>query len=175
MCLSELPYFWPPYIEHCNQEANVVFLRGQSKQRFHSWPISMHFWDQMDTVTEEQLLQVQSTITQTLFQQGWVSSKLLFYDLTNFFTFIDTANTSSTLAQRGHNKQKRHDLRQFGLAQATTKEYLLPILSEVYEGNRNDRAFFLPFLEKVKALFQSMEQPLEEPICKNWKKVIFRM
>lgn len=123
---------------------------------------SQHFWDQMDTVTEEQLLQVQSVITQKLFQQGWVSSKLLFYDLTNFFTFIDTTNTSSTLAQRGHNKQKRHDLRQFGLAQATTKEYLLPILSQVYEGNRNDHTIFLPFLEKVKALFQSLQKPLEE-------------
>ena len=153
-------------------------LQPGSKRSFSSWAEqttlpqlaqfnanaldSQHFWDQMDTVTEEQLLQVQSVITQTLFHQGWVSSKLLFYDLTNFFTFIDTTNPSSTLAQRGHNKQKRHDLRQFGLAQATTKEYLLPILSEVYEGNRNDHTIFLPFLEKVKALFQSMEQPLEE-------------
>jgi hypothetical protein len=106
-------------------------LQPGSKRSFSSWAEqttlpqlaqfnanalgSQHFWDQMDTVTEEQLLQVQSVITQKLFQQGWVSSKLLFYDLTNFFTFIDTTNTSSTLAQRGHNKQKRHDLRQFGL------------------------------------------------------------
>ena len=123
---------------------------------------SQHFWDQMDTVTEAQLLQVQSAITQKLFHQGWVSTKLLFYDLTNFFTFISTTNTASTLTQRGHNKQKRHDLRQFGLAQATTREHLLPILSQVYEGNQNDHTIFLPFLEKVKALFQSLQKPLEE-------------
>lgn len=59
-------------------------------------------------------------------------SKLLFYDLTNFFTYIDTTNDRSELAKRGRNKQKRHDLRQFGLAQVVTQDFLLPVFSEVY-------------------------------------------
>ncbi len=153
-------------------------LQPGSKRSFASWAAqttlpalagfeaedldSQHFWDQMDTVTEEQWHEVQQEITRHLFDHGWISSRLLFYDLTNFFTFIDTTNSSSTLAQRGHNKQKRHDLRQFGLAQAATQEYLLPVLSEVYEGNQSDRTVFLPFLEKIKSLFSSLATPLEE-------------
>ena len=38
----------------------------------------------------------------------------LFYDTTNFFTFIDSTNTRCTVAKRGHSKQKRFDLRIFG-------------------------------------------------------------
>ncbi len=153
-------------------------LHPGSKRSFASWAAqttlpalagfnaedldSQHFWDQMDTVTEDQWQKAQQQITHHLFHHGWISSRLLFYDLTNFFTFIDTSNATSTLAKRGHNKQKRHDLRQFGLAQAATREYLLPVLSEVYEGNQSDRTVLIPFLEKIKSLFSSLSTPLEE-------------
>jgi len=41
------------------------------------------------------------------------------YDTTNFFTYLDSRNARSQLAQRGHSKQRRHDLRQLGLAYVT--------------------------------------------------------
>ncbi|HTF25408.1 MAG TPA: hypothetical protein VK937_16105, partial [Candidatus Limnocylindria bacterium] len=37
-------------------------------------------------------------------------------DTTNFYTYIASTNTRNHLAQRGHNKQGRHNLRQVGLS-----------------------------------------------------------
>ena len=47
------------------------------------------------------------------------------------FTHIDSTNEKAELDQRGRNKQKRTDLRQFGLAQVVTKEFLIPVFSEI--------------------------------------------
>lgn len=38
------------------------------------------------------------------------------YDTTKFLTHVTTTNERNTLAQRGHNKQGRDNLRQLGLA-----------------------------------------------------------
>ena len=54
---------------------------------------SQHFWDQMDALPIDTLL----------------------CDTTNFFTYIDSVNENCRLAQRSKNKQKRMDLKQFGL------------------------------------------------------------
>ena len=45
-----------------------------------------------------------------------VDLRHLLFDATNFFTFIDTFNDQSTLAQRGHSKEGRASLRIVGLA-----------------------------------------------------------
>ena len=123
---------------------------------------SQHFWDQMDAVTERQLEVAEQAITQRMLDEGLCSPKLLFYDLTNFFTYIASGNERSELAQRGRNKQKRHDLRQFGLAQVVTREFLLPVFSEVYTGNRSDAAMFAPTLTKLRGKLSELELAVEE-------------
>ncbi len=123
---------------------------------------SQHFWDQMDPVTEEQLAEAEKRITLQLIEKGLFSSRLLFYDLTNFFTYIDTGNERAKMPRRGRNKQKRHDLRQFGLAQAVTKDFLIPVFSELYEGNRTDKELFLPFLTRLREKLAELNLSLEE-------------
>ncbi len=123
---------------------------------------SQHFWEQMDSVSEEQMEKVEEEITQKLSSKGLLSSKLLFYDLTNFFTYIATTNTKSELAQRGRNKQKRHDLRQFGLMQVATREFLIPVLSQVYEGNKSDKELFISALTRIRKKFAELNLELEE-------------
>lgn len=123
---------------------------------------SQHFWDQMDTVSEHQLAEVEKQITMKLLDRGLVSPKLLFYDLTNFFTYIDSGNKRSKLTQRGRNKQKRHDLRQFGLAQVVTKDFLIPVFSEVYEGNITDKERFIPFLTRLREKLAELNISIEE-------------
>ena len=49
-------------------------------------------------------------------QKQLVSRRLLGYDTTNFYTYIASTNTQNHLAQRGHNQQGRHNLRQVGLS-----------------------------------------------------------
>ena len=123
---------------------------------------SQHFWDQMDTVSGEQLEQAEKQIALKLIETGLFSSRLLFYDLTNFFTYIDTGNKRSELARRGRNKQKRHDLKQFGLAQVVTQDFLIPVFSEVYAGNVTDKERFTPFLTRFREKLADLNIALEE-------------
>ena len=123
---------------------------------------SQHFWEQMDTVTEAELESVEQAITQQMLDQGLLSSKLLFYDLTNFFTYIDSSNKRAELPRRGHNKQKRNDLRQFGLAQVVTREFLIPVLSEIYEGNMKDEKMFVPILTRLRNKVSELHLDIRE-------------
>jgi transposase len=78
-----------------------------------------------------------------------IESDSLFFDTTNFFTYIDSANVRSTIARRGRNKQKRHDLRQVGLAVVVTKADMIPLFHLSYDGNIADTAVFRKTVAKV--------------------------
>lgn len=123
---------------------------------------SQHFWEQMDTVTDQQLATVEKEITLKLKDKGLLEPQLLFYDLTNFHTYIDSANEKSALAKRGRNKQKRNDLKQFGLAQIVTKDFLLPVCSSVYAGNKTDKELFIPQLTQLRTKLAELSISVEE-------------
>lgn len=107
---------------------------------------SQHFWDQMDTVTDGQIEKIQNDLTSMILEKQAFSAETLFFDTTNFFTFIDSQNPKCDIAQRGHNKQKRYDLKQFGLAMLVSKDYFIPLGCDVYRGNINDMTFFQNYL-----------------------------
>ena len=83
-----------------------------------------------------------------------VGSRVLAYDTTNFHTWIATTNTRNTLAQRGRNKQKRHDLRQVGLAYALDAQHGLSLCHHVYPGA-------VPDSEELPAALGRLERMLE--------------
>ena len=122
---------------------------------------SQDFWDQMETVTQQQIEYVEKEITRILKDKNLLTPSLLFYDTTNFFTYIDTNNTHCELPKRGRNKQKRNDLRQFGLAQVVTKEFLIPVCSEIYEGNQSDSNLFIPNITKLRKRFEELNFQIE--------------
>lgn len=99
---------------------------------------SQHFWDQMDAVPVAALSRIEERILTRLVQSERLVLDACVYDTTNFHTYIATDNARCGLAQRGHNKQKRHDLRQFGLALAVDRTSQLPLFHAVYDGQRND-------------------------------------
>lgn len=111
---------------------------------------SRHFWCQMDGISEKDLMRAEDAITNTILEKYGIGFQKLALDYTNYFTYIATGNEKSELAQRGHNKQKRHDLRQCSLALVTSKETGIPLFSHVYEGNRNDHTEFREYLPVLK-------------------------
>lgn len=123
---------------------------------------SQHFWDQMNKVTEKHIEKIEDEIASLIIEKYKLGLSALFYDTTNFFTYIDTKNTRTDIAQRGHNKQKRNDLRQFNLALLTTKEFLLPLISHVYEGNRNDVGIFPEYLKMMLKRLKKIVPRLED-------------
>jgi transposase len=112
---------------------------------------SQHFWDLMDCLPEENIEKVE----EELLKNAWDIYKIndggsLFYDTTNFFTFIDTSNDRCQIAQRGKNKQKRSDLRQVGMALVVTQKDYVPLFHHAYQGNLSDVKVFQEVIVKIK-------------------------
>ena len=122
---------------------------------------SQHFWDQMDALPTNVIPLIEEDIVTTLLNNGDMSLDTLLCDTTNFFTHIDSANYRCTIAQRGKNKQKRMDLRQFGLLLLVSRQDHLPIFHKVYQGNLVDRTVFkehfISILNRFKAICGSLE------------------
>lgn len=118
---------------------------------------SQRFWDHMHTVGAEAISAIEHDLTVRLMERFDVKLDTLLFDATNFDTFIDT-QTDCLLAQRGHAKSKRADLRIVGLALLVSTECHIPLFSQVYPGNRNDAALFRDVLEPVVARLQALAQ-----------------
>ena len=99
------------------------------------------FWDAMDRLGERQLAQIESRLGEVAIGRFDLDTSALVLDATNFFTFIDSA-TPGDLARRGHSKQKRHDLRQVGLALLVSTDSCVPLASLCYPGNMADSKSF---------------------------------
>lgn len=117
---------------------------------------SQFFWDQMNEVPLEVLPQIEQQLADKAIELAKVPLDLLMYDTTNFFTFIASTNTRPKLPQRGWSKQKRHDLRQVGLALLVSRAGQLPLWHHVYQGNEPDVVHFPAVLtalrERIRAV-----------------------
>jgi len=111
---------------------------------------SQHFWDLMDALPVDKIPKVEADILANVFKTYDIESDSLFFDTTNFFTYIDSTNVRSTIAKRGRNKQKRHDLRQVGLAMVVTKADMIPLFHLTYDGNITDTVVFRKVIGSVK-------------------------
>ena len=142
-------------------------VEPRSKNRFAEWyastslarivPLppaaitSQAFWTAMDRFPLAAGMEILTRLTKPLLQ-ACGDTELVAFDCTNFFTFIASTNGRSTLARRGHNKAKRHDLRQVGLALAASSPHHLPLFYHLYSGEQPDVKVFkaiLPELHKT--------------------------
>jgi len=119
---------------------------------------SQHFWDQMDTLSPEALEQAQEEIVGRVLKAESLGMGILAYDTTNFFTHIASTNTRTNLAQRGHNKQRRHDLRQLGLALVVSEDGQIPLGHALYEGSRADVRTFAEILAPLRRRLRRLSQ-----------------
>lgn len=122
---------------------------------------SQFFWDQMHCVKLEALRAIEDELTQRLVKQLGIKLDTLFYDATNFFTFIASTNGRAQLPQRGHSKQRRADLRLFSLALLVSREGHIPLCSHVYEGNRVDAKSFPDSLTRIRERLAKLAVEIE--------------
>ena len=109
---------------------------------------SQAFWDCFDRIQvsetgeladgEDELDRAQQRLLGVWKQRGWVSRRILAYDTTNFYTWVASTNSRNRLAQRGRNKQGRHNLRQVGLSYLLDGDSGLSLCHHVYAGNVAD-------------------------------------
>ena len=90
-------------------------------------------------VDDTQLELAQVAIAKAAVARFELSSDVLAFDTTNFDTHIATT-TAGELAQRGHAKSKRKDLRVVGLGVLVSETAQVPLLYRTYNGNGSDQA-----------------------------------
>lgn len=121
---------------------------------------SQHFWDQMHRVPVAALAGIEAALVGRVLAHFALPVDTVLYDATNFFTFLATTNARATLPARGHNKQKRHDLRQVGVALCCTRGGLgapaIPLFHQVYGGARPDVRVFADVLPQLRARFVAL-------------------
>ncbi len=118
---------------------------------------SQRFWDHMSYLDEATLARIENEITRRVVEGLNVDLRALFYDTTNFDTFIASDN-EGRLAQRGHAKSKRTDLRIVGLALLVSWDFHIPLFSKVYEGNQNDTVTFSKLLDDLVARYRMFKE-----------------
>ena len=118
---------------------------------------SQNFWNHMDLISADQIFAFERQMTQRLIERFQLDLHALVYDGTNFFTYINT-RTPSKLPQRGHNKQKRGDLRQVSLGLLVSTDFHIPLFHRVYAGNVHDSVEFRSITEDLAAHYRDLAQ-----------------
>jgi transposase len=109
------------------------------------------FWDAMHAVEVEQLAEIEQALAVRIIGEFGVDVSSLALDMTNFATFIDSANPKAPIAQRGKAKQKRTDLRLVGLGLVVSRDGGIPLVSHAYAGNKPDVTQFTTVIDKLRA------------------------
>jgi len=118
---------------------------------------SQHFWDLMDTIPVDSIEHIEEKLLKNVLARYQLESESLFYDTTNFFTYIGSNNQRCQIAKRGKNKQKRGDLRQVGLAMVVTQQDKIPLFHLTYEGDTQDVKVFKSIIHKIKARLEQLK------------------
>jgi len=85
-----------------------------------------------------------------------IDAEALVYDATNFHTYISSTNGRADIAQRGHAKNKRFDLRLVGLALACSTDHRIPLGHIATAGNAPDAKVFAESLPKLVARLEAV-------------------
>jgi transposase len=112
------------------------------------------FWDAMDAVTLEQLEKASEKIAARIVEVSGVDVSSVALDMTNFATFIATANGKAPIAQRGKAKQKRAGLRLVGLGLVVTRDGGIPLTWHAYPGDRPDVTQFPDMITQLKIRYE---------------------
>jgi len=114
------------------------------------------FWDAMDAIGEKQIKEIERRIVAAMVETFSVNLPGLVLDMTNFATWTDSGNDRAPIAQRGHSKQKRNDLRIVGLGLVVSTDGGVPLVSHAYPGNKPDVTQFPAMLKELVARFETL-------------------
>ena len=121
------------------------------------------FWEAMDAIGEEQIKEIERRIVSAMVETFQVDLSGLVLDMTNFATWIDSGNDRAPIAQRGHSKQKRNDLRIVGLGLVVSRDGAVPLVSHPYPGNKPDVTQFPVMVAELVARFCVLVDDDAEP------------
>jgi len=113
-----------------------------------------NFWNNT-CVSVDEINCIEEAILRKVIDVYQIDTTHIIYDATNFFTYIDTMQESD-LSKRGNCKHKRKDLRIVGLALMVSPDFSIPLLHEVYPGNRPDATEFPIMIKRLKSRYEAI-------------------
>jgi transposase len=144
----------------CSKAAFADWWKTTAGDRFTKVPASAldhrRFWDAMHAVTSEQLEEISEKIAVRIVQLSGIDVSSVALDMTNFATFIATANGKAPVAQRGKAKQKRADLRLVGLGLVVTRDGGIPLTWHAYPGSKPDVTQFPDMITQLKTRYEQV-------------------
>jgi transposase len=114
------------------------------------------FWEAMDHLSETELTEIERRVVAAMIEAFGIDLSGLVLDMTNFATWIDSANDRAPIAQRGHSKQKRSDLRIVGLGLVVSVDGGVPLVSHAYPGDKPDVTQFPAMVNELAARFKAL-------------------
>ena len=149
----------------CSKLAFAEWWASTAGPRFTRLPRAAldhrRFWDAMDRLEAPDLQLIEAALGQRMVSEFDLDLSGLMLDMTNFATYIDTANDKAPIAQRGKAKHKRTDLRLVGLALVVTADAAIPLLSHAYAGDRPDVTQFGAVITELTARYRDLAGALE--------------
>jgi len=147
-------------VEPCSKLGFADWWAGTAGPRLTKVSVAVvdhrRFWTAMDALDVQRLAAAERAISTAMVSEFDLDLSALALDMTNFATFIDSANDRAPIAQRGHAKQKRHDLRLVGLGLVVTRDGAVPVVSHAYAGNRPDVTQFSDVLDELTARYRAL-------------------
>jgi transposase len=144
----------------CSKTAFADWWKTTAADRFTKIPAPVldhrRFWDAMHAVTLGQLEEISRRIAVRIVESSGVDCSSVALDMTNFATFIGTANGKAPVAQRGKAKQKRSDLRLVGLGLVVTRDGGIPLTWHAYPGDRPDVTQFPAMIDQLLSQYQAV-------------------
>ena len=144
----------------CSKAAFADWWKTTAADRFTKIPASVldhrRFWDAMHAVTLEQTEEISRRIAVRIVEASGADCSSVALDMTNFATFIATANGKAPVAQRGKAKQKRSDLRLVGLGLVVTRDGGIPLTWHAYPGDRPDVTQFPDMIDQLKTRYEAV-------------------
>jgi transposase len=143
-----------------SKAAFADWWKTTAADRFTKIPASVldhrRFWDAMHAVSLENLEEISRRIALRIIEASGVDVSSVALDMTNFATFIDTANGRAPVAQRGKAKQKRSDLRLVGLGLVVTRDGGIPLTWHAYPGDRPDVTQFTTMIGQLRRQYETI-------------------
>ena len=150
----------------CSKLAFADWWASTAGPRFAQVPVTAcdhrRFWDAMDAISVEALVEIERALDARMVQVFGLDLSGLVLDMTNFATFIDTANARAPIAARGKAKQKRNDLRLVGLGLVVSRDGGVPLVSHAYPGNRPDGTQFREIIDELVAGYRGIAGGVEK-------------
>ena len=107
-------------------------------------------------IGEAALAEIERRIVAQMVETFAIDLSGLVLDMTNFATWIDSGNPRAPIAQRGHSKRKRSDLRICGLGLVVSTDGGVPLVSHAYPGNKPDVTQFSSMVTELVTRFGTL-------------------